>query len=46
MEFLSLSRRRSPLETSPAAKSEDKRMFSQAIFIPKISRERSDEYEA
>ena len=30
MEFLSLSRGRSPRETSLAAKSEEKRMFSQA----------------
>ena len=34
MEFLSLSRRRNPpRETSPAAKSEEKRMFSQAIHV-------------
>ena len=29
MEFLSLSRRRLPRETSPGAKSEEKRLFSQ-----------------
>ena len=32
MEFLSLSRRRAPRETSLAAKSEEKRMFSQATY--------------
>ena len=31
MEFLSQSRERSPRETSPAARNEEKRLFSQAM---------------
>ena len=34
MKFLSLSRRRSSRETSPAAKSGEKRMFSQDVWNP------------